>query len=50
METYLTIWQVPTEAFVGFMLMKIVSCHLNEIMQYQSMDYLGFRENLVEVF
>ena len=44
METYFTIGQVPPEAFVGFMLMKIIPCHLNEIKQYQSLDYLGFRE------
>ena len=30
--------------------MKIVPRHLNEIKQYQSLDYLGFREKLVEVF
>ena len=34
METYFTIGQVPPEAFVGLMLMKIVPCHLNEIKQY----------------
>ena len=32
------------------MLMKIVPRHLNEIKQYQSLDYLSFREKLVEVF
>ena len=37
METYFTIGQVPPEAFVGFMLMKIISRHLNEIKQYQSL-------------
>ena len=50
METYFTIGQVPPEAFVGFMLMKIVPRHLNELKQYQSLDYLGFRKKLVEVF
>ena len=30
--------------------MQIVLPHLNEIKQYQSLDYLGFREKLVEVF
>ena len=49
-ETYFTIGQVPSEAFVGFMLMKVVPRHLNEIKQYHSLDYLGFREKLVEVF
>ena len=50
METYFTIGQIPSEAFVGFMLMKIAAKHLNEIKQYQSLDYLEFREKLVEVF
>ena len=52
METYFTIGQVlpPPEAFVGFMLMKIVFRHLNEIKQYQSLEYLAFREKLVKVF
>ena len=35
METYFTFGQVLPEAFVGFMLMKIVLRHLNEIKQYQ---------------
>ena len=34
METFFTIRQVPHEAFVGFMLMKIVYRRLNEINQY----------------
>ena len=50
MENYFTIGQVPPEAFVGFMLMKIVPKHLNEIKEYQNLDYLWFREKLVEVF
>ena len=50
METYYTIGQGPPDTFVGFMLMKLVPRHLNEIKQYQSLDYLGFREKLVEVF
>ena len=50
METYFTIGQVHPEAYVGFMLMKIVPKHLNEIKQYQSLDFLPFREKLVEVF
>ena len=32
------------------MLMKIVPRHLNEIKQYKSVEYLGVREKLVEVF
>ena len=32
------------------MLMKIVPRHLNKIKQYQSLDFLAFREKLVEVF
>ena len=32
------------------MLITIVPRHLNEIKQYQSLDYLSFREKLVEVF
>ena len=50
METSFTIGQVPPEAFVGFMLMKIVPRHLNEIKQYQSLNYLAFREKIIEVF
>ncbi len=50
METYFTVSQVPPEAFVKFMLMKIVPKHLNEIKEYQNLDYLAFREKLLEVF
>ena len=50
METYFKIGQVSPEAYVGFMLMKIVPRHFNKIMQYHSLDYLSFREKLVEVF
>ena len=50
METYFMVGQVPPEAYVGFMLMKIVPRHLNEIKQYKDMDYLPFREKLIEVF
>ena len=50
METYFTIGQVFFEAFVGFMLMKIVPKHFNKIKQSQSLNYLEFREKLVEVF
>ena len=50
MEMYFTIGQVPPEAFVGFMLMKIVSKYHNEIKEYQNLDYLAFREKLLEVF
>ncbi len=31
MKTYFTIGQIPPEAFVGFMLRKILPKHLNEI-------------------
>ena len=34
METYFTVGQVPPEAFVGFMLIKIIPKHLNEIKDY----------------
>ena len=50
METYFTIKQVSLKAFVGFMLMKILPRHLNEIKQYQLLDYLAFREKQIEVF
>ena len=50
METYFTVGHVPPEAFVGFMLMKIVPKHFNEIKEYQNLDYLAFREKLLEVF
>ena len=50
METYFTIGQIPPESFVGFIMTKIVPRHLNEIKQYRSLDYLPFREKLIEVF
>ena len=50
METYFTIGKVPPEAFVGFMLMKIVLRHLTEIKQYQSLDNLTFHKKLIEIF
>lgn len=50
METYFTIGQIPPEAFVRFMLMKIVPRHLNEVKQYQSLDYLAFRNMLIKGF
>ena len=51
METYFTIGHVlAPESFVGFMLMKILPRHINEIKQYQLLNYLAFREKLVEVF
>ena len=50
METYFTVGQVPSEAFVGFMLIKIVPKHLNEIKEYKNLDYHAFREKLLEVF
>ena len=49
-ETYYTVGEVPPEAFVGFMLMKIIHKDLNEIKEYQNLDYLAFREKLLEVF
>ena len=50
METYFTVGQIPPKAFVGFMLMKIVPKYYNEIKEYQNLDYLAFREKLLEVF
>ena len=50
MKTYFTIGQIPPESFVGFMMTKIVPRHLNEIKQYRSLNYLPFREKLIEVF
>ena len=50
MENYYTIGQVPSDAFVNCMLIKIVPRHLNKVKQYQSIGYLEFREKLVEVF
>ena len=50
METYFTVGQVQPEAFVGFMMMKIVPKHLNKSKEYQNFDYLEFREKLLEVF
>ena len=50
METYFTVGQVTPEAFVSFMLMEIVPKHLNEIKEYQNLDYLAFLKKLLEVF
>ena len=50
MESYFTVGQVSPEAFVGFMMMKIVTKHLNEIKEYQNLNYLEFREKLLEIF
>ena len=49
-ETYFTIGNIPPESFVGFIYTKIAPQHLNEIKQYRSLDYLPFREKLIEVF
>ena len=50
MENYFTIGQVPPDAFVGFMLVRIVPKRLNKIGRCQSLGYLEFREKLVEIF
>ena len=50
METYFRIGQVPPDAFVGFMLTKIMPKHLPEINRFSKLDYLDFREKLIEVF
>ena len=50
METYFTIGQIPPDTFVGFMMTKIVPRHLTEIKRFKDLDYLQFREKLVEVF
>ena len=50
METYFTIGKVIPEAYIGFIVIKIVPRHLNEIKEYQSLDYLAFRKKLLEVF
>ena len=50
METYFRIGQVPPDAFVGFMLTKIMPKHLPEINRFGKLDYLDFREKLIEVF
>ena len=50
METYFTVGQVKPKALVGFLLMKIVPKHLNEIKEYKNLDYLAFREKLLEIF
>ena len=50
METYFTIGQIPPDTFVGFMLTKIVPRHLTEIKRFKDLDYLQFREKLIEVF
>ena len=49
MENYFTIGQVLPDAFVGFMLIKIVPKHLNKIKKYLSLGYLEFREKIVEI-
>ena len=50
MEDYFTISQVPPNAFIGFMLMKIVPKHINKVKQCQSLRYFEVCEKLVEVF
>ena len=50
METYFMIVQVPPEAFVEFILMKIVLKHLNKKKQFQTLYYLEFCEKLVTLF
>ena len=50
METYFTVGQVPPKALVVFMLMKIVPKHLNEIKEYENLDYLAFRNQLLQLF
>lgn len=50
MKTYFTVEQVPQEAFVGFMLMKIVPKYFIKIKKHQNLDYIKFREKLLEVF
>ena len=50
METYFTIGQAPQKAFVRLLIMEIVPRQLNEIKQYQSIDYLSFMEKIVEDF
>ena len=50
MKTYFTVGQIPPETFIGYMLIKIVPKHLNEIKKYQNLDYLAFRGKLLEVF
>ena len=49
-EPYFNIGQIPPESFVGFIYTKIEPQHLPEIKQYRSLDYLFFRERLIEVF
>ena len=48
-KTYFSIGQIPANAFVGCMLMKIVPKLLNEIKRDQTLDYLAFWKKLVEV-
>ena len=50
MENYFTICQVLPEAFVDFMLMKIVSKRLNQIKQYQFLSDLEFCKKQVKIF
>ena len=50
METHFQIDQVPSESFVPFMMMKIHARHLNEIKAHKALEYLPFREKLLEVF
>ena len=49
-ETHFRIGQVPSKSFVPFMMMKIYARHLNKIKEHKSLDYLPFREKLLEVF
>ena len=50
MEIYFGISSLKPDAYVGFMLQKIAHPYIKEVMVYKNLEYLDFREKLVEVF
>ena len=50
METFFGISSLKPDAYVGFMLQKIAHPYFKEVVVYKDLEYLDFREKLVEVF
>ena len=50
MEGYFSICSLKPDAYVEFMLQKIAHPYFKEVVPYKDLEYLDFREKLVEVF
>ena len=50
MEVYFVVSHQKPDSYVGLMLQKIASRYFKEVVVYKDMDYLGFRNKLIEVF